>query len=158
MKFRFEALGGIEMVGNNLMKVPRNLAATPEPCDNAKLPATHLPLPLRDTALRCGVTDAQFIPNPRMRQDILRTRRLCLDFLSQLFHQRPHMFLLFAVLRAPNGAQQFAVRHDLVRPVRQISQNLKFFRRQVHSRPRTPTSRNSKSTSISPSRRRSMSR
>jgi hypothetical protein len=86
MKLRFELLGRIELVGNNLMKVARHLATTPKPCENSKLPATHLPLPLRDTALRCGVTDAQFIPHPRMRQDVLRTRRLCLDFLSQLFH------------------------------------------------------------------------
>src|ERR1700688_3800891 len=76
------------------------------------------------------------VTNPGFGKQVLRRRRITLDFLAQLPHKDAQVLWLFRAVGSPDSGQQRSVRDHLARTPRQKDEQVEFLRREMDFTPR----------------------
>src|ERR1700688_458543 len=84
------------------------------------------------SGLRTGL---EAVTNPGFGKQVLRRRRITLDFLAQLPNEDAQVLWLFRAVGSPDSGQQRAVRDHLARMPRQKNEQVEFLRREMDLTP-----------------------
>ena len=93
----------------------------------------------RDARLLVSRRKGQPIPHPGLCEEVDRSRRLQLDLLAQLIHEHAEVIDLFAVVRSPDGLQEFAMRDGFVCVGDEVAKQLELLRCQSLLVPARPS-------------------